>query len=163
MDVARYHVHIDEDDRTATFLLFNLSGQICGYQRYRPDASKVKNNDPQLSRYYTYRPSIGIGVWGLETINYSSVLFLTEGIFDAVRLHNLGYSAIATLSNDPKFLPPWLMALSRPTVAVCDSGQAGTKLGAYGHRAVTCPEGLDLGAMGEVDIKRLIHPFTVKK
>lgn len=156
--VSRYSIHIDEVNRTATFLLFNLSGQICGYQRYRPDANKTKSNDPRLSRYYTFRPSIGIGVFGLETISYSRTVFVTEGIFDAVRLHNLGFTAIAALSNDPKFLQPWLRTLSRPTVAVCDWGRPGEKLALYTQRAITCPEGMDLGAMKTEDISAMILP-----
>lgn len=152
MLVSNYHTFIDEEDRTATFLLFNLSGMICGFQRYRPDADKAKNNDPKLSRYYTYKTPGQIAVFGLETFTWSRPLFLTEGIFDCVRLHNLGYSAIAALSNDPKFLAPWLRAISRPIYAICDSGNAGKKLAEYAHFSTVCPEGLDLGSMRTSDV-----------
>ena len=141
------HYTVSWDNETASFALWNLSGQWVGYQQYRPHAGKSVPNDPKMSRYYTYAKS-KVAVWGLETYLWrSDVLFVTEGVFDACKLHNLGLPAVAVLSNDPKSLRPWLSSLPRLTVAVCDDDAAGHKLAKLCSRALICPGGLDLGDM----------------
>lgn len=147
------------DDETASFLLFNLSGQVVGYQQYRPHAPKSFPNNPKLGRYYTYAKN-KTAVWGLETFYFrNDVLFLTEGIFDACKLHNLGLPAIAVLSNDPKSLKSWLFALPRTVVAVCDNDAAGKKLAKLGQLVVVPPDGKDLGDMTNLQVKQLVERF----
>lgn len=144
VDLNLHPVWFDEAERVATFPLWNLSGQFAGYQAYRPDASKVKKNDVK-GKYYTYRGvklmprhSRTVTVWGLESWYLSTVLFVTEGVFDAARLTELGLSAVALLSNDPAMdTKNWLAMVrtQRPVVAVCDPGKAGFKLAKVGHEA----------------------------
>ena len=127
--------------------LWNLSGQYCGYQQYRPFAPKTTRNDPREGRYFTWAKD-RLAVWGLESWDFrSDVLFVTEGVFDACKLHNLGLPAVAVLANDPKRLRPWLGSLARLTVAVCDADSAGAKLGKLCDHSLTTQGGKDLGDM----------------
>ena len=92
VDTDLHRVWVDDESRVAVFPLWNLSGEMTGYQAYRPDADKVKKND-KYGRYYTYRGlklvrnhNKTVAVWGLESWNLSNTLFVTEGIFDAAAL-----------------------------------------------------------------------------
>lgn len=140
------------DDETACFALWNLSGQWCGYQQYRPFAPKTTRNDPRNGRYFTWAKD-RLAVWGLESWYFRrDVLFVTEGVFDACKLHNLGLPAVAVLANDPKRLRPWLGSLARYTVAVCDDDAAGAKLAGLCNSAVTVQGGKDLGNMTQQQV-----------
>jgi hypothetical protein len=150
LDVSQYSVGWDTE--TACFMLFNLSGQLVGFQQYRPRISKAPSNDPRQSRYFTYCRD-QIGVWGLETYHWrKDVLFFTEGIFDACKLHNLGLPAVAVLSNDPRKMRPWVACLPRHTIAVCDADAAGRKLAGLCESAVVCPVGKDLGDLDQQQV-----------
>jgi len=132
VDLNLYNVTIDEVEGTATFPLWNLSGQMVGYQQYRPSATKERRTNPKDSKYFTKVSPGQIGVFGVETLNMSpKYLFLVEGIFDAVRVHNLGFSCIATLSNNPVHLKNWLGCLNRQIFGILDSDDAGNKLAKY--------------------------------
>lgn len=65
LNPSHYQMHWDGE--TACFYLFNLSGEFCGYQQYRPGASKTHKNSPKKGRYYTYLKDGSLGVWGLES------------------------------------------------------------------------------------------------
>lgn len=166
LDPNRYHVYWDKN--VACFLLFNLTGKIVGYQQYRPFAPKTMNNDPYLGRYYTSVPRIAglpggrkayeLACWGLETLHYrNDVLFLTEGIFDACRLHNFGLPAIALLSNHPKPFAEWLgMLTDRTKIAICDNDAAGKKLAQLGDKHMFTTD-KDLGEMTDEDIRYMLE------
>lgn len=131
-----------------TFPIWNISGQLVGYQQYNPTASKLAKNNPREGRYFTRLPSGVVGVWGLESWSFSKTIFICEGIFDAAKITWLGYSAIAVLSY--KVNPTttsWLNILmqSRDTVAVCDNDASGIKLAKYGNRSVVVNPYHDLG------------------
>jgi hypothetical protein len=159
VDVSRYHVAIDEADRVATFLLFNQSGTLCGYQQYRPDCDKKRKNNPRDGRYYTYRTPGQIAVFGLETLDRRGPVFLTEGIFDTVRLHNLGLAGIGTLTNHPTHIASWLMASARRKVAVCDPGRPGELLAELADEVLVCPGPEDLGAMTTEQVTQLMRRY----
>lgn len=132
---------------SATFPLWNLSGQLTGYQRYSPFLEKKRNNTP-LGRYYTYRSKSKISVWGLESYRFSDTLFITEGIFDACRITWFEHSAIALLSNDPcQNTKKWLniISKSRKLVSICDPDKAGKKLIKLSHDYHIMPDNIDLG------------------
>ena len=161
LDPSNYAVSYDSE--TASFLLFDLSGRVVGYQQYRPGAPKTMRNDPREGRYYTYftgrKEEKQFSVWGLETWDYSPhILFVTEGIFDAVRLHEFGYSAVAVLSNDPKFLRNWLFLVrqQRKIVVVCDDDEAGRKLAKFGDMSLCATGSKDLGDMTDTEVAELI-------
>lgn len=167
LNPSLYTCNVDEEDQVAVFLLFNLAGQIVGYQQYRPWSVKVKRNNPKDSRYYTYvsgdKHSKAVTAFGLETIKPSSkVVFVTEGVFDACRFHNEGQSAIAVLSNDPKHLKNLLFLLKAQytLVAVCDNDAAGKKLARFCDKSWMCPDGKDPGEMTNDEIQTVIKETT---
>lgn len=161
-DVNLHTVWVDEAEGVATYPLWNLSGQMVGFQQYRPAATKKKDNHPRESRYFTWRKDRVVGVWGLESWNLSNTLFVTEGVFDAARLTSLGYSAVATLSNDvdsslARWL--WLARKTRRVVAVCDNDAAGRKLAKCGTVAHVMTDGKDLGEASDATVQELLRTY----
>jgi 5S rRNA maturation endonuclease (ribonuclease M5) len=134
-----------------------------GYQQYRPSGDKKMFNNPKEGRYFTFRKDRVVGVWGLESWNFTNTLFITEGIFDAARLTALGVSAVATLSNDldpPTARWMWAVRKFRRVVAVCDNDAAGRKLAKYGTVAHTMSEGKDLGDASQEEVNQLVAAYT---
>lgn len=134
---------------------------MVGFQRYYPYGDKKVFNNPSVGKYYNYRGSSDVAVWGLESWNLSNTLFLTEGVFDAARLTWHGMSALAVLSNDPdKSTTRWLWTVRkiRPVVAVCDNDKAGLKLAKYGTFSEIV-EGHDLGDASEEYVKKLVEKW----
>lgn len=150
---------IDEVEGTATFFLWNFSGQIIGYQQYRPFQLNKKVNDPRLSRYFTYSKQPTIIVWGLESFYLrNDVLFVTEGIFDAARLTELGFPAVAVLSCDAKKdTKNWLKMLNRRVIAVCDNDEngSGKKLAKFGDEAYFLNK-KDLGDSTDEEVREFL-------
>jgi hypothetical protein len=161
-DMNLHTAWVDEDEGVATFPLWNLSGQLVGYQQYRPSAGKQKDNHPKMSRYFTYRKNKVVGVWGLESWNLSNTLFVTEGTFDACRLTARGCSAVAMLANDlDTSTKEWLYTVraSRFVVAVCDNDAAGRRLARYGHVAHVVENG-DLGDATDEYVAKLVKEYA---
>jgi DNA primase len=142
--------------------LYNLSGQVVGYQQYRPEGEKKPQNNPKEGKYFTYRRKDTLAVWGVESLALNSkVIFLTEGVFDACRLTKLGGTALAVLTNNPSpDLRNWLRMLNRKVVAVCDNDTAGKKLAKFGDESVFT-EGSDLGASPESYVKQLLMRYNL--
>ena len=162
VDLALHRPYLDEEEFTASFLLWNLSGQLCGFQQYRPLADKLLKNSPREGRYFTYRNKTTVSVFGVESLHLTpGLVFVTEGIFDAVRLTQRGCSAVAVLSNNPTSdVRNWLLSLGRKVVAVCDNDAAGRKLARLGHYAVFT-EDKDLGDSSDDFVSRLVAKFIV--
>lgn len=160
LDIDLHRPIIDNEEGTATFYLWNMSGKIVGFHQYRPSADKTRTNDPKDGRYYTYKKAGTIAVWGLESLyNGHGPVFVTEGIFDAARLTEKGCSAIAVLSNKPSLdVGNWLACIPRPVVVVCDNDKAGKALAAYGDYAVFT-EDKDLGDSSEEFVCNLIRSW----
>ena len=158
--VAGFHFPlVSEYDGTATFLLWNLSGQIVGFQQYRPFVYEKNTNNPRDARYFTITKPGTVVVWGCEYLHLSpNVVFVTEGIFDAARFHKYGYSAIATLgsslSNDTV---RWLHSLSRTIVTILDNDDAGKKLAKVGHLSFTTIT--DPSDATEEEIQKIIKSY----
>ena len=152
---------VDEVERVATFFLYNLSGQLVGYQQYRPEGEKKPQNNPKQGKYFTYRKQPTLAVWGVESLHLSpEVVFVTEGVFDACRLTERGYSALAVLSNNTGWdLKNWLGMLNRKVVAVCDNDDAGRKLAKFGDVAVFC-EDHDLGDSTDEFVNTLLLKYA---
>jgi DNA primase len=161
VDLELHRPWIDEEERVAVFYLYNQSGAIIGYQQYRPDADKTKNNHPKEARYFTYRKQPTLAVWGLESLHLTPhVVFLTEGIFDAARLTERGYSALAALTNNPtKDLRNWLSMLNRKVVAVCDNDAAGRRLAKFGDVSVFTDD-KDLGEADDDFVTTLLRDYA---
>jgi len=163
-DTRLHKVWIDEDEGVATYPLWNLIGQMVGFQQYRPAADKQPRNHPRNSRYFTYRKNGTVGVWGMESWNLSNTLFVTEGAFDAARLTSMGYSAIATLSNDvDSTLKRWLWVVrqTRRVVAVCDNDAAGRKLAKCGNAFHIMTDYKDLGEASDNYVQHLINRYDI--
>jgi len=162
MDVELHRPVIDEDNRLATFFLWNLSGQMVGYHQYRPDSSKKAANSPKEGRYFTLKRNMTHAVWGIESLSLSSkCLFLTEGIFDAARLTKRGVSSIAVLCNNPgKDFRNWLFALGKKVIAVTDSDKAGEMLASYSCYNYRV-KSKDLGDSSEDEVTHLINKYSL--
>ena len=152
---------VSEEEQTATFFLWNLSGQLVGYQEYKPGRPKMDNRlSPRELRYFTYVTKLDPkrqmhAVFGLELLNKNNkVLFVVEGIFDAVRLHNLGLNCLAMLGCNPKQMKTWLWSMHYEVVPVCEGDKAGKKLKKLSNngRSLFLPEGLDLGDMTDAEV-----------
>ncbi|MDB5777546.1 MAG: hypothetical protein JWP38_3679 [Herbaspirillum sp.] len=163
LDVRRYSsVYVDQD--RATFALWNLSGQMVGYQVYRPDMPKNGDGHPRDQRYYTFVSRYGaktpqLAVWGIETLRPGAPVFLVEGVFDACKLHNLGLAAVATLGSDPQHLCSWLKCLPCRKVALVEGDSAGKKLAKYGDEAMFLPLGKDAGDMNEQELAVILDRY----
>jgi len=179
VDPNRIHLLVDKDSNTATFLLFNLSGKLIGYQQYNPSGTKqVRQSKDEkykdLAKYWTYVTKGGefnnkreIAVWGLDTYDLSSELFLTEGIFDAAKIHNAGYAAIATLANDPEPVREWLRIIGKQKkiIAILDNDKetnAGNALQKYAHKSYKTPDPYkDLGDMPQELVNDFIKSIVI--
>ena len=161
LDLELHRPVLDHAESLATFFLWNLSGQMVGFQQYRPGADKAFKNDPRLARYFTFVGHPTVAVWGLESLDLTpDVVFITEGIFDAARLTQRGVSALAVLSNNPSTdVKNWLRCLPRRRIAVCDNDAAGRRLARCGDVAVLTP-GKDLGESPEEFVSDLIRRFV---
>lgn len=142
-----------------TFYLYNLSGQMVGYQHYRPliEEKGVKNN-PKLGRYFTKLPKNTIGVFGLDVLDETRPeLFVVEGIFKAAKLHRLGYNAIAVLGPTPKPMAAWFRALrgSYKLLAIGDNDKAGSYLVKIVGAGDLSP--VDLDEMSDQDVHLLVE------
>lgn len=130
--LSSHDVIIDEDSRTATFLLYSQIGKLQGFQTYKPDAPKYKPSkefNPRDLRYFTHAVSGELPMFGTETLSYNPhYVFLVEGVFDAVKFHALGHPCLAVLGNDPVRLRSFLSAISRRVVGFCDNDAAGRRL-----------------------------------
>jgi len=164
VDTSKTRVIVSEEENTAAFLLYNSSGQLVGYQQYRPGASKSQNNDPKAGRYFTFLGDEGkgkkIGVWGLETITPSTqTVYIVEGIFDAIKIANLGKAVLAVFTNNPKHLTNWLYSLSMKIIAILDNDESevGKKLGRFASESYITPEPYkDLGDMPQSEVSSFI-------
>ena len=137
LDLDLHRPVVNDTEGVATFFLYNLSGQLVGYQQYRPLGEKKPQNNPKEGKYFTYRKLPTLGVWGVESLHLTpDVVFLCEGVFDACRMTKVGCSALAVLSNNTGWdLRNWLAMLNRKVVAVCDNDDAGRKLAKFGDHA----------------------------
>ncbi len=161
VDLNLHRPVVDEEARVATFYLYNLSTQLVGYQQYRPEGEKKPQNNPKEGKYFTYRKQPTLAVFGVESLHLSpNVVFLTEGVFDACRLTERGYSALAALSNNPTHdLRNFLTCLNRRVVAVCDNDVAGRRLAKFGDVAVFT-EDHDLGDSTDEYVTSLLERFS---
>lgn len=167
IDFNKTRVIVDDENDAAYFFLYTLSGKLVGYQRYNPSGSKaISGNkrqtkvDPSLLKYKTFRGIGEISVYGIETYDIKSkYLFVVEGIFDCIKIHNAGYPAIATLSNDPTdSTKSWLKTLPQEIITVVDKDPAGEKLAKVGHRSVTVPDPYkDLGEMPQDEVNAFLQ------
>lgn len=144
-----YKCHLDEESGIATFFIFNLSGQLVGYQTYNPHMPKFRTNlTPQEQRYFTYitgrKDTRMNAFWGLDRYDYTKeIVFITEGIFDACVFHNLGYNAFACLANNPKKLRTVFKTMNHRFIGIADGDDAGALLVETIDEIIQMPSGKD--------------------
>jgi hypothetical protein len=153
-------------DQIATFLLYNLSGQIVGYQRYNPAFPSAYPGDGKQSnlrdrRYYNYVSSDKIGLFGLESFHQNvPCVFVVEGVFDACRLTSRGVCAIAMLTNTPSSsMKNFLICLGKPIISICDNDPSGKKLKSVGHYHEIVRDGKDLGDCSEEFVDYILKKY----
>lgn len=142
---------------TATFPLWNLSGQLVGFQQYTPHAPKQAQK-PSEARYWTiFNQKNCQTAFGLDVlISKHTPLYLVEGIFDACPLHSLGENCLAVLSNNPKHLKDWIKSLGYYTIALCEGDKAGRMLAKIADEAIYLPEGKDVGDLSYKEINEIL-------
>lgn len=158
-----YFIH-DEKTNNTYFFLYNLSGDIVGYQKYNPDYPK-EGGLGYLGRYFTkvQKGPTGhskIAVFGLDTYSIDiKYIFIAEGVFDIIKVHNLDEPGIANLgcSVSPQ-AKNWYSTLPQIKIVIQDRDDAGTELGAVGDYIYTVPEPYkDLGDMPQEEVKKFIN------
>lgn len=157
MDPSLYLYSKNYSANTVTFYLFNMKGDMIGYQQYRPNVNEKKKNDPKHGRYFTYLPRETIGVFGLETLDPNDrTIYIVEGIFKAAVLHRLGFNSIAVLTSTPKHMKPWFKILRQTwnLVAIGDNDDAGKKFINYIKKGFQSP--IDLDEMKDEEILELL-------
>ena len=168
LDSSLYRTFIDEEDRVVTWPLYHLSGQIVGKLQYRPDCDKVLPNHEGLGRYYTILTDGMRAPWGIETLHQkSSVLFVTEGIFDACRFHNYGYAAVAVYQNHPVSLINFfklIQSSGTTVIGVCDydKNRAGDLLARTTPFSISTNPNGDCGDMTELAFKDFLFTCIEK-
>jgi len=173
IDFDRTRVIVDEENEYATFFLYNLSGKLVGYQRYNPKGVKTKsggkNTPKSLWRYASHVTDEGkgkaIAVYGLETYKFTDpAIWIVEGIFDAVKLHNENVPAIAVLSNGASpSLVRWLKTLPQTKIVIHDNDQAGNRLKKLGDVSFAIPSRhKDLGDMPQDEVAEFVNDIKTK-
>lgn len=166
LDLSLHAPVISQDDCLATFYLYNLSGQIIGYQQYNPLGDKKVFNDKAKAKYYTYCKTPTLKVRGVESLlEYKSgPVFVTEGLFDAARMIWNGFAAVAILCNNPpREYFNWLSSLAREVVVVADGDSAGSKLLKLSSKNFICPDGEDLGSVNQSFITNLLDELQLPR
>jgi hypothetical protein len=136
---------------------------MVGYQKYNPDYEKTGQSNlenPRMAKYFTWVSEEGYGrkiaVWGLESLDLMTdkFVFITEGIFDAARIQEAGYPALAVLCNNPSdSLKSWLETLIQKKIVIYDNDKAGRKLMKVGDYSYTVPSGKDANDLSPEEAK----------
>ena len=116
------------------FPLFAAGGRFIGHQRYFWRRPKLGSNSEQGRSITTFLPEYKLsGLYGLDNCYGYGPLFVTEGIWDSIRVVNCYVDCLAILSNCPnKQLKGYLRMQSRlrPVVSLMDRDEnmAGERL-----------------------------------
>jgi hypothetical protein len=163
---------MDEETGDTHFFLYNLSGQMVGFQKYNPDYVKTGQSnleDPRMAKYFTWVSEEGLGrkiaVWGLESLDLMTdkFVFITEGIFDAARIQEAGYPAIAVLCNNPSdSLKGWLATLPQKKIVIYDNDGPGRKLIKVGDFSYTVPRDKDVNDLTPEEAKVFLEDCLIK-
>ena len=144
--------HLATTDDVATVSLYDFGGRLSGFQQYRPNAPKKLQNDP-LGKYFAYVPSGGVGIFGFESWNFSNVVYLVGGMFKAVTLHRLGYTALHVSAVSYKYLRPQLQLTRRPFCAIGDADEEGAQ---FARRYNGFQSPVDVDEMSDEDVHRML-------
>lgn len=160
-DISR---SIDWENEVVTFYIYNLSGQIIGFQKYQWDKPKrSKELKPSELKYFSHITNKSIALFGLQYFDKNQKnIYLVEGVWDAITLIARGYNALAVLSNNSNKLKNWLYTMPYDFLPVCDGDSAGLKLrnlsttGSY----VQMPDSLDVNDLNSYSDSELFDTFS---
>lgn len=131
------------------FPLFAAGGRYVGHQRYFWRRPKLRSNDEQGRYITTFLPEYKLsGFYGLDNCYGHGPLFVTEGIWDSLRVENCYVDCVALLSNSPsKQLKGYLRMQNRhrPVVSLMDrdENKAGERMAHMFDRAFSPVDGYD--------------------
>jgi hypothetical protein len=158
------NIVIDEESGVATFFLFSQTGKFLGYHSYRPSGPKAREGkgfNPKDLKYYTHAVPGELPFFGTESLLFhDKLLFLVEGVFDAVKFHALELPCLAVLGNDPLRLRSYLRATGRMVVGFCDNDLAGMNLARSCNVYFKAP-GKDAGEMTKQELKEQLLNATL--
>lgn len=168
LEISLYSDIIISED-AVVFPLWTLSGRLVGYQQYKPFQPKKSKTLPLEERRYDTKITrydgkhVALTAWGLQLLPKSkrTPIFITEGIFDAAKLHKLGLPALAVLTSDTKYLQSWLWSLGYEIIPVCEGDEAGLKLESLSthSRTIFLEKGYDLGDLSLEKIKVIFKEY----
>jgi hypothetical protein len=144
--------HLAATDEVATFSLYDFGGRLSGFQQYRPLGEKKVSNKTS-GKYWSYVPNGGVGVFGLESMDFSETVYLVGGLFKAATLHRLGYTALHVSAVSYKVLKPQLRLLRRHYVGIGDNDAEGMQF-AMRYNGFTSP--CDVDEMSDEDVHRML-------
>lgn len=148
-------------------LIFSFLGEIVGYHLYNPFGSKTALEKDNM-KYYTFLSGIKLqkgyksSLWGLEHVkNDGSTIFLVEGIWDAISILQLGYTAVSCLGADPVPLKNQISLLkaTHKVVVIADGDKAGRKLCKYGHDSYICEHGKDPNSLESSELEKILLKY----
>lgn len=156
-------VDIDQEILTVPLLTADKSKWI-GYQRYRWNTTKRRGNeDGRHQRYYTHvqEQYKGMAAYGWDNCFGHGPLFVTEGIFDALKVTNNWWDCIATTTNQPtKQFRQWFNMITggRRTIAIMDDGEPRQRWLNWCDEAYYTPDPYhDLGDMSIYDVRTYLE------
>jgi len=85
---------------------------------------------------YLFLPDLPKPVYGLSRIDYSHPVFVVEGIFDYITIHQWGYQAVATLGTSIKERDAQNLAQAVEVIFVSDNDAAGVMAAARWKEAI---------------------------
>lgn len=166
LDISLYSsMYLDINEDLLWIPLWNLSGQLVGYQTYRPNASKSdKTIKPKYQKYFNYLSKVNrkvqLSAFGLDLLNLNKrTLFLVEGVFDAIPFHNLGLNCLGLLgvqSKANKQLLGNLKSLGYHLIAICEDDVAGKNLSKYADTSLYLTGGKDPGDLKTEGVKEFL-------
>ena len=130
-DPKKYNSAYDEESGTVSVNLYSPDGRLIGVQEYRPHVlEKGKKDESHSKRYFTEIPNENdkpTAFWGAENIDPNKpYLFVTEGVFDAAPINQLGEPAIALLTPTPSGSKiQQLKFLNKKLIAILDNDETG--------------------------------------
>lgn len=138
---------VDDESRSISFIMYNLSGQMTGVLTYLHDKEKTRSN-AEDGRYHLQRSErLDYPVFGLTTIDWSKPLYVVEGAWDSASIKGTGRNCIALLGKDGDHVYEWLKTLPVPTIAISDGDAVGLDLLAWTDYGFVLPKGEDPNSM----------------
>lgn len=126
------------DNPMEEYVVFPLvapGGRFVGHQRYFWQRPKLRSNDEQGRYITTYLAESKLtGFYGWDNCFGHGPLFVTEGIWDSLRVNNCWVDCVALLCNSPsKQLRQYIRMLANGRLVIAlidrDENKAGEKLG----------------------------------